>query len=194
MSKLDKINELVQSAVALQRGSNDVNQNDTISLLSSQKDRDSQEKEMRAGVKQSQEILKSLCKMIDFVDPSVKASSKVSAALLKDLSSSNTTSANYEPLIEQVCDDLLESADKTIDQLKFKKDAVKVVPVDHPQNLSNRMRTENTMRKPQHAWIRDIDNSYNNFVPCFTKKVHFIESADLPKEFQEAQARKEANP
>ena len=183
MSKLDKINELVSSAVALQRGSNDVNQNDTISLLSSQKDRDSQEKEMRAGVKMSTEILKSLCKMIDFVDPSVKASSKVSAALLKDLSSSNTTSTNYEPLVEQVCDDLLESADKTIDQLKFKKDAVKVVPVDHPQNVSNRMRTENTMRKPQHAWIRDIDNSYNNFVPCFTKKVHFIESADLPKEF-----------
>ena len=60
--------------------------------------------------------------------------------------------------------------------------------------MSNRMRTENTMRKPQHAWIRDIDNSYNNFVPCFTKKVHFIESADLPKEYQEAQARKEANP
>ena len=50
------------------------------------------------------------------------------------------------------------------------------------------------MRKPQHAWIRDIDNSYNNFVPCFTKKVHFIDSADLPKEYKEIQARKEANP
>ena len=62
--------------------------------------------------------------MIDFVDPSVKASLKDSVALLKDLSSSNTTSTNYEPLIEQVCDDLLESADKSIDQLKFKKDAV----------------------------------------------------------------------
>ena len=53
--------------------------------------------------------------MIDFVDPTLKASTKNSLALLKDLSSANTASTNYETLIEQVCDDLLEHADKKID-------------------------------------------------------------------------------
>ena len=35
------------------------------------------------------------------------------------------------------------------------------------------MKTENALKKPQHAWIKDIDNSYNVFVPKITQKVHF---------------------
>ena len=35
------------------------------------------------------------------------------------------------------------------------------------------MRTENTMKKPQNAWIRQIDNSFNAFVPELERKSHF---------------------
>ena len=42
------------------------------------------------------------------------------------------------------------------------------------------------MRKPQHAWIRDIDNSYNNFVPVLTKKEHYLYDPELSTEIQMA--------
>lgn len=43
--------------------------------------------------------------------------------------------------------------------------------------------TENALKKPQHAWIKDIDNSYNVFVPKLTKKEHFRgASGDLAPE------------
>jgi len=45
------------------------------------------------------------------------------------------------------------------------------------------------MRKPQHAWIADIDNSYDAFVPLLTAKPHCIE--DLPTEIIEAQAKQQ---
>ena len=64
--------------------------------------------------------MKSLCELIDFIEPSVKASEKHSQSLLKDLSGSQLTSSHYVTLIEQVCDDLLEHADKQIDFVKSK--------------------------------------------------------------------------
>ena len=39
-------------------------------------------------------------------------------ALLKDLSGAPLASEYYQQLIEQVCDDLLEDADKKIDAIK----------------------------------------------------------------------------
>jgi hypothetical protein len=56
--------------------------------------------------------------VIEFADPSTKASGKVGKALLKDLSGAPLASEYYQQLIEQVCDDLLEDADKKIDAIK----------------------------------------------------------------------------
>ena len=57
-----------------------------------------------------------------------------------------------------------------------------------------RMRTENALKKPQHAWIREIDNSYNVFIPTFTKKVHYITSEDLPASITAMQKQRAERP
>jgi len=52
------------------------------------------------------------------IDPSVKLGRKVhknKAGLLKDLTGLHSASAHYAGCVEQVCDDLLEGADKSID-------------------------------------------------------------------------------
>ena len=56
------------------------------------------------------------------------------------------------------------------------------------------MRTENALKKPQQAWIRQIDNSYNTFVPSLTKSEHFISSATLDKLTVDTQKTKAENP
>ena len=60
--------------------------------------------------------------------------------------------------------------------------------------LQNRVKTEHSIRKPQHAWIQDIDNSYHQFIPVVLKKEHFIETAGLSPEIQRAQEAKQKNP
>lgn len=40
------------------------------------------------------------------------------------------------------------------------------------------MRVENTMKKPQNAWIRQIDNSFNGFVPLLETKSHFFDKKE----------------
>lgn len=58
-----------------------------------------------------------------------------------------------------------------------------------------RMKTENALKKPQHAWIRDIDNSYNVFVPSFEQKKHWKgPSGDLDAETQAMQKAKKERP
>ena len=52
------------------------------------------------------------------IDPSVKLGRKVAknkASLLKDLTGLPSASNHYSDCVEQVCDDLLEMADKQID-------------------------------------------------------------------------------
>ena len=64
-----------------------------------------------------------LASLIDMVDPSLKMQKMIGknkASLVKDLTGLPTTSAHYTNCIEQVCDDLLETADKQIDLIKNK--------------------------------------------------------------------------
>lgn len=75
--------------------------------------------------------------------------------------------------MEQVCDDLLETADKQIDKIKQVGNTKPNTVLAVDGTSQRRMHTENALKKPQHAWIRDIDNSYNVFVPSLTKKEHF---------------------
>ena len=56
------------------------------------------------------------------------------------------------------------------------------------------MRTENALKKPQHAWIRDIDNSYNVFVPALKEKVHYFNTPALPAKVSALQKLKAENP
>ena len=44
---------------------------------------------------------------------------------------------------------------------------------------SKTMKTDNTMRKSQHAWWKSIDNSYHPFVPGLKEKPHGI--SDIPE-------------
>lgn len=92
--------------------------------------------------------------------------------MLKDLCGMPNASTHYQGCIEQVCDDLLETADKQIDNIKHHDSQIEVV-VGQRAGTERRMRTENALKKPQHAWVREIDNSYNAFVPLLTKKEHF---------------------
>lgn len=73
------------------------------------------------------------------------------------------------------CDDLLEIADKQIDLIKTsdQKGAIKA-----DAEGAKRLQVENTLKKPQHAWIRQIDNSFNVFVPLLTKKEHYFCQAE----------------
>ena len=61
-------------------------------------------------------------------------------------------------------------------------------------NNDRRVRTENALKKPQHAWIRDIDNSYNVFVPSFVKKEHFITTESLGPEITAMQKQRSERP
>lgn len=48
------------------------------------------------------------------------------------------------------------------------------------------MKTENTMKKPQHAWIQLIDNSYHPFVPLVAVKHHSVVSKEVHPRIKEA--------
>ena len=133
--------------------------------------------------------MQQLASLIDMIDPTVKFKNKMTskgkASLVKDLTGSTAMSENYSTCIEQVCDDLLETADKQIDLIKGRgRSSADVAMAVDGRNSDKRMpRTENALKKPQHAWNQLIDNSYNVFVPNFTKKEHYIGAESLSDEF-----------
>lgn len=47
------------------------------------------------------------------------------------------------------------------------------------EGVKDRLKVENTMKKPQNAWIRTIDNSYNVFVPTLERKTHFFKDGKI---------------
>ena len=49
------------------------------------------------------------------------------------------------------------------------------------------MKVDNSMRKPQHAWWSQVDNTYNPFIPQIKSKPHAV--APIPPEIIEAQKR-----
>ena len=79
------------------------------------KERESHETKAKEGRKRAGQILTKLASLIDMVDPSIKMKKMVGknkASLVKDLTGLPSTSAHYTTCIEEVCDDLLETADK----------------------------------------------------------------------------------
>ena len=96
----------------------------------------------------------------------MKESKKYSKSLYKDLSGPSST--NFAPLVEQLCDDLLEDADTKIDQIKLKPEQSSATP------------------NGAEAFSQGVDNSYNAFIPCLKKKEHFIDTPELAMEIQKA--------
>jgi len=82
--------------------------------------------------------MEQLSLLVDIIDPSARFGKKVAknkASLLKDLTGMPSTSSYYQGCVEKVCDDLLETADKHIDE------------IDHAR-AERRMKTENALKKP----------------------------------------------
>ena len=81
-----------------------------------------------------------------------KKVTKNKSSLVKDLTGVPATSVHYQACIEQVCDDLLENADKQIDKIKSigKTQANVAMAVDgrNSSGHDRRMRTENALKKP----------------------------------------------
>lgn len=101
-----------------------------------------------------------------------EASAKDKEALEKKL---------YSEYMMDITNDLLENADKTIDDQKRKKNKTQ------QKVVSQVPKTENTMRKPQHAWWKEIDNSYEVFIPILKDKPHAMEG--IPLEILDAQRK-----
>ena len=115
LSQLDHVNNLVRAAVKLQNQVNSGTYQEALNILATSKERANQEVQAKEGREQAGHILKQLASLIDMVDPSLKMLKMVGknkASLVKDLTGLQTTSAHYTKCIEQVCDDLLETADK----------------------------------------------------------------------------------
>ena len=75
-------------------------------------------------------------------------------------------SQNYLTFVKEITDDLIESTDIILDNAKkSKKESLQYMP-------NNELKTDHTMKKPQHAWINQIDNSYAPFVPLLKNKPH----------------------
>ena len=106
----------MQAAVKLQTAANQAQVSDKgVSILATGDQRDSQEKQVKEGKRQAAQILDSLAALVDMVDPSIKLGKKVTknkVSLLRDLTGLPSASAHYAGSVEQVCDDLLEMADK----------------------------------------------------------------------------------
>jgi len=73
--------------------------------------------------------------------------------LLSDLTGLHAQSKNYEDMVERVCDDLLENADKQIDllrqELENPEPAHSVAPIVRSEQFyQERPRTDHTMKKP----------------------------------------------
>lgn len=81
--------------------------------------------------------------------------------MLGDLSGPTTRSRFfYDKLVEQPCDDLLETIDKKIDSINRGADKITEEAMGDRNNMTGqgngqtmRMRTHNQLRKPQHGWI-----------------------------------------
>ena len=103
---------------------------------------------MKEGKKQAGDIMEQLSVLVDMIDPSARFGKKVAknkASLLKDLTGSASASTYYQGCIEKVCDDLLEVADKHIDQVAHSQ--APGVKIDHAK-AERRMKTENALKKP----------------------------------------------
>ena len=88
----------------------------------------------------------------------------------------------YKSYVKQTSDDMLEQADKHIDNHRKPKKQPKVVS---NTILENSQRSDHSIRKPQHQWWKTIDNTYRPFVTQLKGKPHG--HAPIPDEIVEAQ-------
>ena len=118
-SQLNQVDRLVKAALKLQTTANKSSVSEKgVSILASADEREAQEKQAFYGKHHAGQILDSLAALVDMIEPSVKLGRKVAknkSSLLKDLTGLPSASAHYSDCVEQVCDDLLEMADKQID-------------------------------------------------------------------------------
>ena len=141
-------------------------------------------------------MLDTLKEVIELADSNIlKQVPESRQAFLKDLSASHQNSNFYDKIIVGTCDDLLEQVDKKIDTItKHRADGEITNEQVVTQGGRGMMKTENTMRKPQHAWIQSIDNSYNPFVPLVSIKHHSATTNEVHPRIKEAQKEKVDDP
>jgi hypothetical protein len=72
-------------------------------------------------------------------------------------------------------DSLLEFADKQVDLINAPTHPVPQVALRDPDS---KMKVDNSMMKPQNAWIQTIDNSYAPFIPVVTEKPNALKPFD----------------
>ena len=90
-------------------------------MLASDKEQSHQKTQAKTNKRNATHILAQLVELVDFCDPKVGAVEKYEQAqtgMLKDLSGSALVSSHYGTLVEGLCDDLLENADKKIDEIR----------------------------------------------------------------------------
>lgn len=109
--------------------------------------------------------------MVHIAAPGHFQSKNSDSDVLFDLSGLN--SQFYPLLIESVCDQLLEAADKKIDELSAQPGHQTSGIVTHEPS-ERKLQTNNNILKPQNAWIHLVDNSYNCFIPVLTSKPNSI--------------------
>ena len=132
----------------MQTQANQSSHQESIGLLASASEREAYEQKTKEGKRKAGQILEQLASLIDLIDPSVKLGKKVNknkASLLKDLTGQAGASDHYQACVEQVCDDLLETSDKKIDEIKSSRQPqTNIMAVERDRKL----RTENALKKP----------------------------------------------
>ena len=121
-----------------------------MNILASSKEKETHENASKTARAQAIDIMEQFSTLIDMVDPAVKLRSKGSknkSSLLRDLTGMPSASMHYTTCVEQVCDDLLETADKQIDQIKNRDRKAKGLDPNAAAN-ERRLRTENALKKP----------------------------------------------
>ena len=100
----------------------------------------------------------------------------------------------YKEYIQQLNDDLLEQADSYIDNHRKakNKDSTNAASNAPNQGSERVLRTDNSLRKPQHAWWKSVDNSYHPFVTSLKSKPNGL--SPIPQEIIEAQKVFAQNP
>ena len=152
---LNEVNALIKQAVALQQLANQVDQTDTVNLLNLA---ESTKRQIQRNTQFNNEIFDCLKSVVHIAAPGHFQSKKSDNDILIDLSGLN--SQFYPQLIESVCDQLLEAADKKIDELNAQPGHL-IASIVTQEPSERKMLTNNNILKPQNAWIHMVDNSYN---------------------------------
>ena len=90
-------------------------------MLKSKSEKEQAKQQTQQGKEDALKVLEQLTTLVDVLDPEQETRAKFAqneSSLLRDLSGSTLVNDCYSKVIEGVCDDLLETADKKIDEIK----------------------------------------------------------------------------